>query len=113
MTPLRLLELERELANHPDKGFISQLIRNIRHGCAIGYAGPEFMHLAHHLPSALAHPAVIDEALKRECRAGRMAGPYSHPPCKNLRCSGLCVVPKKDGVSRVIYHLSAPHGYIV
>ena len=39
-----------------------------------------------------------------------MAGPYSLPPLPNLRCSGLGVVPKKDGGWRVIYHLSAPHG---
>ena len=113
VTPLRPLELERELANHPNKSFVSQLIHNIRHGCSIGYVGPEFVHIAHHLPSALAHPLVIDEALQRECQAGRMAGPYRHPPCENLRCSGLGVVPKKDGGSRVIYHLSAPHGYSI
>ena len=39
-----------------------------------------------------------------------MAGPYTHPPLPNLRCSGLGVVPKKDGGWRVIYHLSAPSG---
>ncbi len=113
VTPLRPLELERELVNHPDKDFVSQLIHNLQHGCRIGYTGPEFTHIAHHLPSALAQPTVIDEALQKECRAGRMAGPYPHPPCTNLRCSGLGVVPKKDGGSRIIYHLSAPHGYSV
>ena len=39
-----------------------------------------------------------------------MAGPYPTPPLPLLRCSGLGVVPKKDGGWRVIYHLSAPHG---
>ena len=39
-----------------------------------------------------------------------MAGPYPQPPLPNLRCSGLGVIPKKDGGWRVIYHLSAPHG---
>ena len=39
-----------------------------------------------------------------------MAGPYPHPPLPNLRCSGMGVVPKKDGGWRVIYHLSAPPG---
>ena len=53
---------------------------------------------------------IITESLAKECAAGRMAGPYSHPPLPNLRCSGLGVVPKKDGGWRVIYHLSAPPG---
>ena len=39
-----------------------------------------------------------------------MAGPYTLPPLPNLRCSGLGVVPKKDGGWRVICHLSAPEG---
>ena len=39
-----------------------------------------------------------------------MAGPYSYPPLPDLRCSGMEVVPKKDGGWRVIYHLSAPPG---
>ena len=39
-----------------------------------------------------------------------MAGPYTCPPYPNLRCSGLGVVPKKDGGWRLIYHLSAPSG---
>ena len=39
-----------------------------------------------------------------------MAGPFPQPPLPNLRCSGLGVVPKKDGGWRVIYHLSAPPG---
>ena len=37
-----------------------------------------------------------------------MAGPYSTPPYSNLRCSGIGVVPKKDGGWRLINHLSAP-----
>ena len=39
-----------------------------------------------------------------------MAGPYPTPPYPNLHCSGLGVVPKKDGSWRLINHLSAPAG---
>ena len=109
-TPLRPLELQRELALHPDKAFVSELLANLTHGCNIGYEGPQFPLTAPHLPTALSHPHVIDKALREECVAGRMAGPYSHPPLPNLRCSSLGVVPKKDGGWRVIYHLSAPTG---
>ena len=110
VTPLQPLELERELASYPDKGFVSQLLHNITHGCDIGYNGPHFSHTANHLVSAHTHPHVISEALTKECMAGRLAGPYSSPPLPNLRCSGLGAVPKKDGDWRVIYHLSAPPG---
>ena len=43
---------------------------------------------------------------------GRPYGGAVHPtpPLPNLRCSGLGVVPKKDGGWRVICHLSAPEG---
>ena len=110
VTPLRPLVIERELASHPDKGFVSQLLANITIGCNIGYQGPQFPYTAQHLPTAYTHTHIITESLAKECAAGRMAGPYSHPPLPNLRCSGLGVVPKKDGGWRVIYHLSAPPG---
>ena len=108
VTPIRPLQLERELAFYPDKDFVSQLIHNIRHGCCIGYEGPHFPHIARHLPSARAHPHIISEALAKECQAERMAGPYSSPPLPNARCSGLGVVPKKDGGWRTICDLSSP-----
>ena len=110
VTPLRPLQLECELRNHPDRGFINQLLHDIRHGCCIGYDGPHYTYTAKHLPTAHTHADVIATAIAKECAAGRMAGPYSHPPLPNLRCSGLGVVPKKDGGWRVIYHLSAPRG---
>ena len=110
VTPIRALQLERELVSFPDKGFVSQLLCNLRQGCDIGYTGPQFPHTARHLASAYMHPNVISDAIAKECKAGRMAGPYPHPPLPNLRCSGMGVVPQKDGGWRVIYHLSAPPG---
>ena len=53
---------------------------------------------------------VCSGACAQGCAAGRMAGPFPFPPLPNLRCSGLGVVPKKDGGWRIIYHLSAPPG---
>ena len=107
VTPLRPLVLERELANHPNKDVVRQLLHNIQHGCPIGYEGPHFPHIARHLPSAHAHPDIITDALAKECLAGRLAGPYDTPP---LPCSGLGVVPKKDGGWRTICDLSSPAG---
>ena len=53
---------------------------------------------------------MIDEALQKEVANNRTAGPYKTLPFDNLRCSGLGVVPKKDGSWRLINHLSAPAG---
>ena len=109
VSPIRPLILECELATHPDNGFVRQLLHNITHGCNIGYDGPHFLHTAPHLPTTYTHPHIIDAAIAKECTAGRLAGPYTTPPLPHFRCSGLGVVPKKDGSWRVIYHLSAPH----
>lgn len=51
--------------------------------------------------------------LCKECKAGRIAGPFAAPPLAGLRCSGLGVVPKKGGDWRVIYHLLAPFGHSI
>ena len=110
VSPLQPLQLERELAAHPDKGSVSRLITSIKNRCNIGYQGPQFPYTVHHLPTAHSHAPVIKRFLVKECLAGHMAGPYTLPPLPNLRCSGLRVVPKKDGGWRVICHLSAPEG---
>ena len=101
--------LERKVKSHTDNGFVSRLLRMFTTGCNIGYSGPHFAHIAPHLPSAHTHATIIDQALAKECAAGRLAGPFTSPPLPSLRCSGLGVVPKKDSTWRVIYHLSAPH----
>lgn len=66
--------------------------------------------IAKNLRSAFEHPEVIDKALHKELASNRMAGPFTIPPYPNLRCSGLEIVPKKDGSFRLINHLSAPMG---
>ena len=50
----------------------------------------------------------IDAELAKECTAGRILGPFQSRPLRNLRCSGVGVVPKKNNKWRMIMHLSAP-----
>lgn len=88
-------------------------MQNIRHGCAVGYSGPQFSHCATHLPSAFNQPSIIDANLEQEVAAGRIVGPFDHPPLPHFRCSGLGLVPKHDGGWRIIYHLSAPLGHSI
>jgi len=87
-TPIRPFVLERELSNYPNKAFVRQLIDNLQHGCAIGYAGPQFTYFANNLRSAFQQLEVIDATLKDECEAGRVLGPFRHPPLPNFRTSG-------------------------
>ena len=68
------------------------------------------MSNAKHFSSALQNPDVIDKSLRKEIEAGHILGPFDNPPLPNLQCSGLGVVPKRDGGWRIIYHLSAPPG---
>ena len=45
-TPLRPLELERELASHPDRGFVGQLIHNLVHGAVLAMTVHN-LHISH------------------------------------------------------------------
>ena len=109
-TPLQPLVIKWELVKHHDKAFVEQLIKDLVHGCSIGYHGPQFPATAKHLSSALQHTSIIDESLKKETETGCILGPFDSPPLPNLWCSGLGAIPKHDGGWRIIYHLSAPTG---
>ena len=65
---------------------------------------------ARNLLSAHTHPTVVDEEIQQECQAGQLLGPFRERPLPNLKCSGVGVVPKKNGKWRMIHHLSAPPG---
>ena len=82
----------------------------VSHGFDIGYQGLHMDIRAPNLPLAAAHPEVVTEYLLKECAAGCMAGSFPQPPFSPFHCSGLGVVPKKDGSWRIITHLSAPDG---
>ena len=103
-----MAQLESELSQHPDRTWCSHLLQILRHGATIGYQGPRTTRVTPNLASASLHPSVVTKELQRECAQGRMAGPYQSPPLQNLQCSGVGVVPKKDGSWRMIMHLSAP-----
>ena len=70
-TPLRHSQFERELANHPDKAWVSRLLTGIDMGVDIGYKGPRGPQDSPNLSSAYQHP---NQNCKRnwmlgECRA--------------------------------------------
>ena len=73
----------------------------------------ELRYFATNLQSASQQPKVIDTTLTEECKAGRILGPFQHPPLRNFHTSGLGLVPKHDGGWRIIYHLSAPQNFSI
>ena len=109
-TPLRHSHFESELAQHPNKAWVSRLLSGITHGVDIGYMGPREPMDARNLLSAHTHPHIIHAHLQKEVEAGRIRGPFQDRPFPSLRCSGLGVVPKKGNKWRMILHLSAPFG---
>ena len=107
-SPINVIHLESELSSHPDQVWCSRLLNSLKRGTTIGYQGPRSAQSAPNLPSAAQHPDIITEELRKECARDHIAGPYPQPPFKNLQCSGVGVVPKKNGSWRMIMHLSSP-----
>ena len=83
---------------------------DMRHGAVIGYSSDRSHCVAPNLVSAFQNPQAVSNYLSDESIEGRMAGPYTHLPHSDLRCSGVGVVPKKSRKLCLIMHLSAPEG---
>ena len=71
-TPINTHHLHQELNSYSDQAFVTQLIHNLKYGCAIGYMGPQLSHCCSNLLSAFQQSAVLDNALASECSAGRI-----------------------------------------
>ena len=96
------------LASHPDTELASFVVSGLSNGFHIGFRGPASTVISNNLPSAVAHSTHITNYLHSCCLDGQTGGPFSCQPVPVMRCSGLGVVPKKNGKLRVIHHLSAP-----
>ena len=70
---------------------------------------------ASNMRSATDHPDVVDEYLRTELAAGRLAGPFIAPPLRSLHVSPFGVIPKnhQPGKWRLILDVSSPLGHSV
>ena len=75
-SPIDIYRLELELANHPDKTFVFNLLSMLREGAHIDYSGPRTHRVSPNLISAAQHPDVVTWNLHKEVTLGRVAGPY-------------------------------------
>ena len=116
VTPLVLDEFARELAAYPSSKQ-RYVLGGIRLGVHVGLE-PSRVSLRSrslNMRSALDHAEVVDEYLAAELAAGRLAGPFNHPPIPSLQVSPFGVIPKnhQPGKGRWILDLSSPAGHSV
>ena len=66
------------------------------------------------LKSCWDFPNIVLQKITSELNAGRVKGPFPHPPFTNFRVSPIGLVPKKNpGEFRLIHHLSHPQKHSV
>ena len=116
VTPLVLDEFARELAAYPSSKQ-RYVLDGIRLGFHVGLE-PSRVSLRSRsliMRAALDHAEVVDAYLAADLAAGRLAGPFDHPPIPSLQVSPFGVIPKnhQPGKWRLILDLSSPAGHSV
>ena len=90
VSPLNLSVFRHELASHPNQELVQYVLQGIRHGFRIGFDRQSRLKPANrNKHSAYEHPTVIDNYLANEVALGRVAGPFSSPPCLGCRSAVL------------------------
>jgi len=105
VTPVKSERLEFLLQGYnPD--LVLFLCNGFRFGFRVNFMGERHSFDSPNLKSALEQPEITLSKLRKECEAGRIAGPFK-PPFPIFRTSPLGIVPKKDPSDfRLIHHLS-------
>ena len=101
------------LVNHPDVAFAAYITLGITNGFRIGHSKvvTQLRTNPRNLMSALVHPEVVQDYLDRECKAGRLVGPFKQTDLPMIHCSPFGVIPKKgQDAWRLIVDLSSPKG---
>ena len=111
-SPVNVDRLALELANHPDKSFVTALVDGFRAGFNTGIiASPEKTFECKNLLSAKNNPEFVSQQLTKEVQLGYMLGGYTDPPFPDdYRVSPIGVAQHKfSGKKRLILDLSSPH----
>ena len=113
-TPLVVPAWDRALQAHPDRAFVRYIIDGLTHGFRIGFnRSSAFQSSSANMASALLHPEVVTDYLRKEISLGRMLGPFpSSFSAPELHINPFGVIPKghQPGKWRLITNLSFPPG---
>ena len=64
-SPIDIYRLNLELADHPDRDFVFNLLTTLKEGARIGYSGPRSVRVSPNLISAAQHPDVVSLNLQK------------------------------------------------
>ena len=95
-TPVKVEKLAYYLEGYNVQAY-EELLSDFLHGFRLHFHGPQIGQVSTNLLSAAQHPELVDSKLAKEVLAGRVLGPFKHPPFDNFRVSPLGVIPKKTG----------------
>ena len=108
VTPVKIDVFERLLREiNYDEKETNFLVNGFTNGFSIGYAGPtERRDTANNLKLCCGTKFDLWEKIMKEVQLHRFAGPYSQVPVEYFIQSPTGLVPKSDGMLRLIFHLS-------
>ena len=89
----------KELANHPDKNWVSWLLRSIQDGVQIGYKGSRHPLQAKNLLSSRFHPEVIRAELDKGSQLVALQGHSQLPPSQTSNVLAWVQYQKKGANS--------------
>ena len=97
-----------------DKEETEFIIQGFRYGFPLGYEGETNCRtMANNLKLTCGNTQDLWEKMMKEVKLGRFAGPFDKVPYDNFIQSPVGLVPKHEGQTRLIFHLSYPHGNLV
>ena len=116
-TPLVQNSWRLGLQEHPNQQLAQFFLNGISEGFRIGYGSDARSPRSskRNLQSALLHPEVIDDYIKTEVSAQRVAGPFSTEECTFVNINRFGVIPKHHQANkwRLIVDLSHPEGFSI
>ena len=110
-TPIVVSHLASLLCHHPDKVFVSVILRGLSEGFPIGFdsARCSLRSVARNHPSSLCHSNIVTQYIAHEVSLGRLVGPVSP---LGVHTSPIGLIPKRRQPNswRMIVDLSCPSG---
>ena len=110
VTPLKLAVRKDKLRLCSDPR-ASWVLDGLQFGFKVGFSTGALQSAKENMPSAVAHPEVVDKYLLKELNRGSIAGPFLWEPIRDLHVNRFGLIPKqRAGEWRMIIDLSFPRG---